>query len=513
MINAGSAPRAILNQLKPGCSQMNEIPPLRVAFWDDSELRANRGMVHAFNRPVSNQMKSKKMKAMMKPFTRSHSRCGFFILAVALCWFAFSPVLEAGCPNPPGVCFGQNTAVGEDALFSVTTGVRNAGVGVGALFHTTDGNQNTGIGYQTLFNNISGDHSTGIGSQALFNNTSGSDNVGIGFRTLYTNTSGSRNTGMGYRTLALNDSGNDNTAVGWNALYNNVSSLNTAIGSQALFHNTIGNQNTAVGGAGCCGAALFSNTSGSFNTAVGGGALSNNIIGNDNLAVGSGALQHNIDGDENVAVGLNALNNSTGNNNVALGNLAGFAATDGSNNIYIGNQIEGTAGESNACYIGSIFGQTASGGSAVYIDANGRLGTSTSSKRFKEDIEQMGTISEALFALKPVAFHYKKQIDPTRKSQFGLVAEDVEKANPDLVVLDKEGKPDSVRYDQVNAMLLNEFLKEHKAFLEEQHKVQEQGATIARMEQQIEALTAGLRKISTQLELNKPATRTALNSQ
>jgi hypothetical protein len=220
-----------------------------------------------------------------------------------------------------------------------------------------------------------------------------------------------------------------------------------------------------------------------------------------------------MDGNENVAVGLNALNNSTGNNNVALGNLAGFGATTGSNNIYIGYQIEGTPGESNACYIGSIFGQTASGGSVVYIDANGRLGTSTSSKRFKEDIQQMGTTSEALFALKPVAFHYKRQIDPTRKSQFGLVAEDVEKVNPDLVVLDKEGKPYSVRYDQVNAMLLNEFLKEHKAFLEEQHKVQEQGATIARMEQQIEALNAGVQKVSAQLELSKPAPQTVKNNE
>ena len=246
-------------------------PPVADRFFDDSQLRANCGAVHAFNRPVSNQMKSKKMKTMIKSFNRSHSRCGFFILAVALCWLALSPALQAGCPNPPGVCFGQNTAVGENALFDATTGVWNVGVGVAALFHTTDGNQNTGIGYQTLFNNISGDHSTGIGSQALFNNSSGNDNVGVGFRTLYTNTSGNRNTGMGFRTLAFNDSGNDNTAVGWNALYSNQSSLNTAVGSQALFHNLTGDQNTAVGGAGCCGAALFSNTSGRFNTAVGGG--------------------------------------------------------------------------------------------------------------------------------------------------------------------------------------------------------------------------------------------------
>jgi hypothetical protein len=210
-------------------------------------------------------------------------------------------------------------------------------------------------------------------------------------------------------------------------------------------------------------------------------------------------------------VGLNALNNSTGNNNVALGNYAEFAATDGSNNIYIGYQIEGTAGESNACYIGSIFDQTAPVGSAVYIDGNGRLGTSTSSKRFKEDIQQMGTTSEALFALKPVAFHYKKQIDPTRKSQFGLVAEDVEKVNPDLVVRDREGKPYSVRYDQVNTMLLNEFLKEHRTVQELKSYAAKQDATIALQQKQIEALTAGLQKVSAQVELNKPAPQTVLN--
>ena len=135
----------------------------------------------------------------------------------------------------------------------------------------------------------------------------------------------------------------------------------------------------------------------------------------------------------------------------------------------------------------------------VFIDANNKLGTMTSSKRFKEDIQQIGTVSEALFALEPVKFRYKKEIDPAGRSQFGLVAEDVEKVNPDLVVRDKEGKPYSVRYDQVNTMLLNEFLKEHRK--------------VEQMQKQIDALTTGLQKVSAQLELNKPAPRTVLNNQ
>jgi trimeric autotransporter adhesin len=197
------------------------------------------------------------------------------------------------------------------------------------------------------------------------------------------------------------------------------------------------------------------------------------------------------------------FNNTGGDFNVALGNRAGFQST-GDNNVYIGNFLQGTAGESNACYIASIFGQTFVSGIAVLISGDNKLGTSTSSKRFKEDIKPMGEASEVLFALKPVSFHYKKEIDPAGTSQLGLVAEDVEKVNPDLIVRDKEGKPYSVRYEQVNAMLLNEFLKAH-------HKVEEQGATIARQQKQIDALTAGLQKVSDQLEASKPSPQVVNN--
>jgi predicted ribosome quality control (RQC) complex YloA/Tae2 family protein len=193
-----------------------------------------------------------------------------------------------------------------------------------------------------------------------------------------------------------------------------------------------------------------------------------------------------------------------------LGRSAGTSVTTADHVICIGDNVSG-ANVSNSCYIGSIFGQTSSGGAAVFINNSGKLGTSTSSRRFKEKIKRMDTASEALFALQPVTFRYKKEVDPDGIPQFGLVAEDVEKVNPDLVVRDKEGKPHTVRYDQVNAMLLNEFLKEHRKNEQQESKLEKQAAKIARQEKQIEALAAGLQKVSAQLELNKPAPRTVLN--
>ena len=157
-----------------------------------------------------------------------------------------------------------------------------------------------------------------------------------------------------------------------------------------------------------------------------------------------------------------------------------------------------------------MFAVTSSGGTAVFINNSGKLGTSTSSRRFKEEIKPMDTASEAVLALKPVTFRYKKEVDSDGIPQFGLVAEDVEKVNPDLVLRDKEGKPYTVRYDQVNAMLLNEFLKEHRKNEEQESKIEEQETKIARQEQQIEALTAGLQKVSAQLEMSKPAAQTVL---
>ena len=248
------------------------------------------------------------------------------------------------------------------------------------------------------------------------------------------------------------------------------------------------------------------------NTATGDYVLFNLTTGTRNTAIGFWALNTNTTGGKNTAIGFQALvDNTTGTNNIALGYAAGVF-TAGDNNIHIGNvgaeesdtiRIGTVAGrgirdfQSNT-YIAGISGVTIAGGVPVIIDANGHLGSTTSSERFKDEVKPMDKASEAILVLKPVTFHYKKELDPDGIPQFGLVAEQVEKVNPNLVVRDKEGKPYSVRYDQVNAMLLNEFLKEHKT-------VQEQGETITRLQKQIEALTVGLQNVNAQLAAQSPS--------
>jgi hypothetical protein len=366
--------------------------------------------------------------------------------------------VQAVSPPPDGGYPGGNTAEGQDALSSLTTGSDNTAIGVATLYRNTEGKDNTASGAGALLNNTTGNYNTAIGALTLRQNTTGRDN--------------------------------------------------TATGVNALDSNTIGTFNTANGRS-----ALLLNTTGSDNTAIGGAALYSNTTGRDNTAVGIAALNRN-DGSNNTATGLDALwQNTTGSGNVALGFHAGNNQTTGSNNIYIGSNILGVAGENNACYIGSIFGQTSVNGVPVLINSSNQLGTTTSSKRFKEDIKPMNEASEALLALKPVAFRYKKEIDQAGTSQFGLVAEDVEKVNPDLVVRDKEGKPYSVRYDQVNAMLLNEFLKEHRTVQEQKAIITELKQDFTKQQKQIDALTAGLQKVSAQLELNKTAPQTVLNRQ
>jgi hypothetical protein len=289
--------------------------------------------------------------------------------------------------------------------------------------------------------------------------------------------------------------------MGSGTLFFNNGDQNTAIGANALSSNTTGIVNTATGYQ-----ALVSNTDGTSNTATGVEALQDTTSGGGNTATGYQALLHNDTGDYNTAIGLFSLGSlTTGFSNTGLGRSAGTSVTTADHVICIGDNVSG-ANVSNSCYIGSIFGQTSASGIPVLINSSNRLGTTTSSKRFKEAIKPMDKASEALFSLKPVAFRYKKDIDPAGTPQLGLVAEDVDKVNPDLVVRDKEGKPYSVRYDQVNAMLLNEFLKEHR-------KNEEQEATIMRLQKQVEALTAGLQKVSAQLELRTPAPQTVLNTQ
>jgi len=206
-----------------------------------------------------------------------------------------------------------------------------------------------------------------------------------------------------------------------------------------------------------------------------------------------------------------------------LGFNAGSTLTTGSGNVCLGAGVTGVAGESNTTRIRNVYASIASA-RAVYVNADNKIGTLASSRRFKDEIKPMDKASETILALKPVTFRYKQEFDPGRTPMFGLVAEEVEKVNPDLVTRNDKGEVETVRYDAVNAMLLNEFLKEHSAFLKEQRKVEEQDATIARLKQdfhsklaeqenQIKALTSGLQKVNNQLELSKPAPQTVLNNQ
>jgi len=297
---------------------------------------------------------------------------------------------------------------------------------------------------------------------------------------------GNRDTALGEQALASNTSGSDNTAVGAEALFSNTSgSTNTGVGSFALWGNTTGLVNTAVGSG-----TLNGNTTGSANSGLGVGALNSNTTGGSNTAVGFQALFGVTTASNNTAIGANALGNASGSSNIGVGRLAGTNITSGTNNIDIGNNAPGN--ESNTIRIGNtqtraflagVNGVTVSSGTAVYIDSNGQLGTVTSSLRFKEDVEAMGDASEGLMKLRPVTFHYKAPYDDgTHLLQYGLIAEEVAKVYPDLVQYDEKGKPFTVRYHEINTMLLNELQKQHGKIEEQQAQLAAQEARIKRLE-------------------------------
>src|SRR4030095_6765110 len=425
--------------------------------------------------------RKQKIKNMKTPHVqlipRSPLRLGLLLILLGLACFALLPQARAVCQE--GCDALNNTFLGEEALVNNTTGSGNTATAALALTTNITGRFNTATGAGALHGNWRGEQNTANGAFALFKNTSGSGN----------------------------------TAIGYQALFYNASIGNTAVGSDALFSNTIWGANTAIGFN-----ALFY-TDSPANTAIGSSALYNNRTGSNNTAVGKDALYNNTAGSTNTAVGWAALEGNTGNNNLALGNQAGSFLSTGDNNIDLSNLGVGgesgtirigTSGTQTNTFIAGISGATVPTGIAVIVDADGHLGTTTSSVRFKDAIKSMDKASEAILALKPVTFRYKKELDPQGIPQFGLVAEDVEKVNPDLVARDADGKPYTVRYEAVNAMLLNEFLKEHRK-VERLKKDFE--SKIAEQQKQIEALTAGLQKVSAQLELSKSAPQTVVNNQ
>ena len=377
-----------------------------------------------------------------------------FVVAALLVWVGLLTNTKAVSPAPDGGYPGGNTAEGENALLSLTTGAYN-----------------TAVGFFSLLSNQEGQFNTGVGAGTLLANT-GQQNTATGAGALLANTTGVKNTANGTFALFGNIDGNSNTASGVGALFNNTSGFsNTAVGYNALLSNTTAGDNTAIGTT-----ALFSNATGEFNTAV-----------------GSQALRDNMDGDSNTAIG----------------DSAGFNIT-GSGNVCIGAGVNGFAGENNITRIRNVYDSVATE-RAVYVTSDNRIGTLSSSRRYKEQIKPMENASETIHALRPVTFRYKKEIDARHSLCFGLIAEEVAKVNPDLVTSDREGKPATVRYEAINAMLLNEFLKEHR-------RVQEQGNTITELKNEIANLTEivkdqseQIQKVTAQLESTEAAMRIVAN--
>ena len=458
---------------------------------------------------------------------------GGFLLLLPLVCFGLAPMARAVGPDTDGTLPGSNNGEGIGVLVSRTTGVWNTGTGFEALSQLTAGNQNTATGLRALTSDTNGGFNTATGVLSLFSNTSGFFNSATGAYSLANNTTGLRNTALGYAALYRNAGGEDNTAVGFAALYHNsvFASSNCAFGKSALFNNLKAETNNAFGVE-----ALYNNLTGEPNNAFGTGALFANTEGSSNNAFGHDALRNNVDGEWNNAFGFEALKtNVSGSFNTAIGDSAGFDIT-GDGNVCIGEGVPGVAGESNTTRIRNIYASVTSG-RAVYVNSDNKLGTLVSSRRYKNEIKPMDKASEAILALKPVMFRYKQEIDPTPIPQFGLIAEEVAEENSDLVTRDADGKPETVRYEAVNAMLLNEFLKQHRAVQEQNRRIRQQEATIvglkstvaqqqkhfraiaAQQQKEIQTLTASLKeqtaqiqKVSAQLE-SKTAPQIVLNSQ
>jgi len=451
---------------------------------------------------------------------KNRSKLLVAILPVLAC-FAFLPGAQAQLSPPPDGCYPNfTTAEGCDALSFLTTGAGNTALGWRSLFSTTDGSFNTGVGGGALLLNT-GSSNTAVGAAALLLNTTASNSTAVGTDTLVNNAADD-NTATGAFALSANTTGGTlETVAGVFEV-----GPNTAVGSHALERNVDGSANTAMGYN-----TLHSQVSGQVstgfpqfaaNTAVGFEALAN-VTGS---AGGENAL--------NTAFGYQALFDFTdGTSNVAVGALAGTGLTSGIDNIYIGTGAgAGLANESNHTYIQNINTnlQDFSAGVIDYVTVDldtGLLGHTAvvSSQRYKDDIKPLAKSSEALFALKPVSFRLKKEYNPKQPLGFGLVAEEVEKVNPDLVYRNNKGQAESVRYEMVNAMLLNEFLKEHKKVEEQETRISQLKSESAEREQTIGALKKGMglltaqlkeqaaqiEKVSAQIAASRPAPRVVTN--
>lgn len=424
----------------------------------------------------------------------------FAIVLLALTCVGVSPDIQAVNPPPDGGYPGYTTAEGTNALQSLTTGEANTALGWYALFTNSQANLNTAVGAGALVLN-NAEENTATGALALFLNTTGTSNTASGAAALLYNDTGVENTAVGALALEQNTTGSYNTAAGVLALTSNNADSNSAFGWGALHANTDGTYNTATGTN-----ALGGNTDGRYNTANGYHALyiSN---GNDNTAVGNEAL----------------VANTTGGGNTAIGHEAGADLT-GNDNVCIGSAVFGLPGDNSVTRIKNIGSTPQGSGIFVTVESVGgdKLGYQSSSRRYKEEIKPMDTESESLFALTPVSFRYKKEMDPQGSRQYGLIAEDVAKVNPDLVINDENGNPATLRFLSIQGMMLNEFLKEHR-------KVEQQQATIAELKKELQAVSARqqaaiemmtaqlneqatqIRKVTARIEVKRSATNLAVN--
>jgi trimeric autotransporter adhesin len=503
------------------------------------------------------------MKNLISSINRSPWRCGFFTVAIALCWFVLSPPLKAAdCPTACGT--GGNTAVGINALDSVTTGINNAAFGNDALTANTGGDFNVAVGSGALQSNTTGFQNMAVGAQALANNLVGNFNMGIGFRALFMNT-GSRNSAVGAAALRNNAGASDNTAIGSTAMFGNTTGeQNTAIGSGALSANTTVGGNTAVGfralnlsQTSFGNVALGESTLTSF---TGAGTTSTNGF---NTALGSLALNAETAGQENTAVGRRALEFlQTGSNNTAVGWRAGDNYnSDESGNILIGSGVAGNSGEDNTirigtnlasngilisdgtiplsqaytiasglagggiqflellgfstisieaglsqttgastCFVGGIFNQTPPAGShAVLVGPNNQLADATLSSRRFK--KDIAPMDKASEGILALKpVTFHWKSDKTNEPEFGLIAEEVAQVNLDWITRDPQGQITGVRYETIPVLLLNEFLKEHKKVEEQQASIADLKSTVALQRKEMQVLTAQLKEQAAQIQ-------------
>ena len=368
---------------------------------------------------------------------------------------------------PPATAGTYNTAVGDGALHANTTGAGNTAAGQYAMYSNTTGFNNMAIGQESLISNTTGSENTASGQGALYSNTTGGGNTATGALALNQNTTGSFNTATGQGAMLLSTTGNYNVAIGLAALQYDVGNNNTAVGYYGLLYNTGGGFNTAVGSS-----ALLSNSTGNYNTACGGDAL---------------------------------YGNTTGSNNIALGFQAGYnvGISENSNNIDIGNQGTsadngviriGTPTIQTSAFIAGVYGNmTGLQGVPVVVDSNGNLGTVSSSRRYKEDIQDMRDKSNGLMRLRPVTFRYKKTFeDGSKPIQYGLIAEEVAEVYPDLVARSADGQIETVKYQLLDPMLVNELQKQHATIEAQKGTIQGQDARIRLLEERLARVEAAL---------------------